>query len=57
MDVFNEELYRLLKKKIKASPESVDDLSIRFDYEGQIRSRLPGCHWAFSHSNGREMSR
>src|ERR1700761_7667218 len=36
MDVFNEEICTLLKKKIKASLESVDDLSIRFDYEGEV---------------------
>jgi hypothetical protein len=35
-DVFNEELCRLLKKKIKSSLASVDDLSIRFDYEGEV---------------------
>jgi len=36
MDVFNEEICTLLKKKIKSSLESVDDLSIRFDYEGEV---------------------
>jgi len=36
MDVFNEEVCTLLKKKIKASLLSVDDLSIRFNYQGEV---------------------
>jgi hypothetical protein len=36
MDVFNEEICTLLKKKIKDSLESVDDLSIRFSYQGEV---------------------
>jgi hypothetical protein len=35
-DVFNEEISTLLKKKIKSSLVSVDDLSIRFEYEGEV---------------------
>jgi hypothetical protein len=35
-DVFNEEICTLLKKKIKSSLVSVDDLSIRFEYEGEV---------------------
>jgi hypothetical protein len=35
-DVFNEEICTLLKKKIKGSLESVDDLSIRFSYQGEV---------------------
>jgi hypothetical protein len=36
MDVFNEALCTLLKKKIKSSLESIDELSIRFGYEGEV---------------------
>jgi hypothetical protein len=36
MDVFNEEVCTLLKKKIKASLQSIDDLSIRFGYQGEV---------------------
>jgi hypothetical protein len=36
MDVFNEEICTLLKKKIKASLQSTDDLSIRFGYQGEV---------------------
>jgi hypothetical protein len=36
MDVFNEEICTLLKKKMKSSLVSVDDLSIRFSYEGEV---------------------
>jgi hypothetical protein len=36
MDVFNEEICTLLKKKIKASIESTDDLSIQFSYQGEV---------------------
>jgi hypothetical protein len=36
MDVFNEEICILLKKKIKASVEKLEDLSIRFGYHGEV---------------------
>jgi hypothetical protein len=36
MDVFNEEICTLLKKKIKGSLESTDDLSIQFSYQGEV---------------------
>ena len=36
MDVFNEEICILLKKKIKGSVEKLEDLSIRFGYEGEV---------------------
>jgi hypothetical protein len=36
MDVFNEEICTLLKKKIKASLVALDDLSIRFSYQGEV---------------------
>ena len=36
MDIFNEEICTLLKKKIKDSIVSVDDLSIRFSYLGEV---------------------
>jgi hypothetical protein len=36
MDVFNEEICTLLKKKIKSSLVSMDDLSIRFSYQGEV---------------------
>jgi hypothetical protein len=36
MDVFNEEICTLLKKKIKGSVERLDDLSIRFAYNGEV---------------------
>jgi len=36
MDVFNEEICTLLKKKIKASVRKLDDLSITFDYSGEV---------------------
>jgi hypothetical protein len=36
MDVFNEEICTLLKKKIRASLTGVDDLSIRFTYNGEV---------------------
>lgn len=35
-DVFNEEICILLKKKIKGSVEKLDDLSIRFGYNGEV---------------------
>jgi hypothetical protein len=36
MDVFNEEICTLLKNKIRGSLVSVDDLSIRFSYQGEV---------------------
>ena len=36
MDVFNEEICGLLKKKLKGSVEKVDDLSVRFGYNGEV---------------------
>ncbi|HVE15542.1 MAG TPA: hypothetical protein VNB29_02340, partial [Chthoniobacterales bacterium] len=36
MDVFNEEICTLLKKKIKGSVTKLEDLSIRFDYNGEV---------------------
>ena len=36
MDVFNEEICILLKKKIKDSVQKLDDLSIRFGYHGEV---------------------
>ncbi len=36
MDVFNEEICILLKKKIKGSVERLEDLSIRFGYDGEV---------------------
>ena len=36
MDVFNEELCTLLKKKIKGSVSKLDDLTIRFGYNGEV---------------------
>jgi hypothetical protein len=35
-EIFNEEVANLLKRKIKASLSRVDDLSIAFDYEGEV---------------------
>jgi hypothetical protein len=35
-DVFNEEICTLLKKKINSSLVAVDDLSIRFEYQGEV---------------------
>ncbi len=36
MDVFNEEICTLLKKKIKGSVTKLEDLSIRFAYNGEV---------------------
>src|ERR1017187_1796880 len=36
MDVFNEELCTLLKKKIKGSVTKLEDLEIRFGYNGEV---------------------
>ena len=35
-EIFNEEVSNLLKRKIKASVPRVDELSIAFDYEGEV---------------------
>ena len=35
-EIFNEEVSNLLKKKIKGSLSRLDDLSISFDYDGQV---------------------
>lgn len=35
-EVFNEEVANLLKRKIKSSVTSLDDLTIKFDYEGEV---------------------
>jgi hypothetical protein len=35
-EVFNEELANLLKRKIKSSVSRLDELSIAFDYEGEV---------------------
>jgi hypothetical protein len=35
-EIFNEELSNLLKRKIKATLSKLDDLSIAFDYEGEV---------------------
>jgi hypothetical protein len=37
-DVFNEEICTLLKRKIKGSIRSIDELSIKFDYAGEVTS-------------------
>jgi hypothetical protein len=38
-EVFNEELANLLKRKIKASVSRLDELSIAFDYEGEVTAQ------------------
>jgi hypothetical protein len=38
-EIFNEELSNLLKKKIKATLTQVDDLSIAFDFEGEVTAQ------------------
>jgi hypothetical protein len=38
-EIFNEELSNLLKRKIKATLTKLDDLSIAFDYEGEVTTR------------------
>lgn len=51
-DVFNEEICTLLKRKIKDSLQRVDDLSIKFGYNGEVTSedsalilaRITGVH-------------
>jgi hypothetical protein len=51
-EVFNEEVANLLKRKIKASVSRMDDLSIMFEYEGEVTlqdteeilERISGLH-------------
>lgn len=38
-EIFNEEVANLLKKKIKSSISHLDDLSIAFDYEGEVTAQ------------------
>ena len=38
-EIFNEELANLLKRKIKASVTRLDDLTIAFDYEGEVTAQ------------------
>ena len=38
-EVFNEELANLLKRKIKATVSRLDELSIAFDYEGEVTAQ------------------
>jgi hypothetical protein len=38
-EIFNEELANLLKRKIKATVTRLDDLTIAFDYEGEVTAR------------------
>ncbi len=38
-EIFNEELANLLKRKIKATVTKLDDLSIAFDYEGEVTAQ------------------
>jgi hypothetical protein len=35
-EIFNEEVCNLIKRKIKSSPYALEDLTIRFDYEGDV---------------------
>jgi hypothetical protein len=38
-DIFNEELTNLLKRRINSSVSRLDELSIAFDYEGEVSAR------------------
>jgi hypothetical protein len=38
-EVFNEEVSNLLKRKIKASVSAVDELTVSFDYDGEVTGR------------------
>lgn len=38
-EIFNEEIANLLKRKIKGSLSQMDDLSIAFDYEGEVTAQ------------------
>jgi hypothetical protein len=35
-EIFNEEVSNLIKRKIKSAPWAIEDLGIRFDYEGEV---------------------
>ena len=37
-EIFNEEVCNLIKRKIKGAPYALEDLGIRFDYEGDVGS-------------------
>ncbi len=37
-EVFNEEVCNLIKRKLKASPYSIDELNARFEYGGEVES-------------------
>jgi hypothetical protein len=37
-EIFNEEVCNLIKRKIKSAPYLIEDLGIRFDYEGEVDS-------------------
>jgi hypothetical protein len=38
-EVFNEEVANLIKRRMKASPYTIDELSARFDYDGEVGSQ------------------
>ncbi len=38
-EIFNEELANLLKRKIKSTVTRLDDLTVAFDYEGEVTAR------------------
>ena len=38
-EIFNEEISNLLKRKIKSTLTRLDDLSIAFDYEGEVTAQ------------------
>ena len=38
-EIFNEEVSNLLKRKIKATVTRLDELSIAFDYEGEVTAQ------------------
>src|SRR5262245_14102732 len=38
-EIFNEEVANLLKRKIKASLSRLDELSVAFDYEGEVTAQ------------------
>src|ERR1700746_908538 len=38
-DIFNEELTNLLKRRINSSVSHLDELSIAFDYEGEVTAQ------------------
>jgi hypothetical protein len=61
MDVFNEEICTLLKKKIKGSVTKLEDLTIRFAYNGEVTlkdtqeilDKITGVHRQILESAGR----